>query len=93
MVRQGRKKLERRLREAEDGWMDKKAVYCHNERAENRDGRMDGCVELLFTSVNSRVIALIADVNNSKPLDGNSLWEEPTHAHTRLTPRLLLLTI
>lgn len=59
---------------------DKKAVYCHNEGEErggevDGEGRMDGCVERIFTSVNSRVIALITAVNNSKPLVGNSLRE------------------
>ncbi len=41
----------------------------------------------ILTSVNSRVRALIAAVNNSNPRVGNSLWEEPeydnlTHTHT-----------
>lgn len=44
------------------------------ERDVNREARMDGCAEHIFTSVNSRVIALIAAVNNSKPLVGNSPW-------------------
>lgn len=70
---------------------DKKAVYCHNEGEErggevDGEGRMDGCVERIFTSVNSRVIALITAVNNSKPLVGNSLREEteqsPWRYHT-----------
>lgn len=43
-------------------------------------------MERIFTSVKSRVTALIAAVNNSNPLVGNSLWEEPecenTHTHT-----------
>lgn len=58
-------------------------------------------MELLFTSVNSRVIALIADVNNSKPLVGNSLWEEPacdnlthtcTHKHSLASLPLFIAT-
>lgn len=53
--------------------MDKKAVYCHERGG---GGRMDGCVELTFTSIKSRVIALITAGNNSNPLVGNSLREE-----------------
>lgn len=62
--------------EEEVCWVDKRAVFCNGGREVSRDGRMDGCVEQIFTSVNSRVIALIAAVNNSKPLVGNSRPEE-----------------
>lgn len=77
----------RLFREAEYNWMDKRTVYCHNERGRevNRHGRVDRCVEHIFTSVNSRVIALIAAVNNSKPLVRNSLWEEPECDNLTLT--------
>lgn len=67
--------------------MDKRAVLCNNERERrrevNRDGRMDRCVRRIFTSVNNRVIALIAAVNNLQPPVGNSLWEETKYSARR----------
>lgn len=55
------------------GWIKRQFSVIMREggREVNRDGRMDGCVEGIFTSANSRVIALIAAVNNSNP----SSWE------------------
>lgn len=76
------------------GWIKRQftVITGERERAVNRDGKTDGCVELLFTSINSRVIALIADVNNSKLLVGNSLWEEPVCDNLSHPLMLLLAT-
>lgn len=63
MARWKRRKLKRRF----SGWIKGQFSMCGGERDRGM-GRADGCVERIFTSVNSRVIALIAAVNNSKRL-------------------------